>query len=357
MTTEVRKPTDEIAEKKASEGPLVLVAGQCHQGSLEPVTLELLNDARKLSRPLKARVELVLMGSATTLESVKPELSQYVNETVHWLEHDTLDKPTPDAALHVLAEAVRSQQPTVLMVGATTKGREVAPRLAARLGMGYVPHALTLKAARGKLTVTRVSHGGRAHQQAVWPLEQPLVLTMKPGVGEPPAALETPAEPEVVRSTPDVPEGQTRVLEVIPPDPKTQDITEAERIVAGGRGVGSAEGFRVIEALADALHASVGASRVVTDLGWISRERQVGQTGKTVTPELYVAVGISGASHHLAGMKGSEKIVAVNTDPEAPIFSVSHFGTVGDLHEVLPRVTQLIREHSGEQAESEKQSA
>jgi electron transfer flavoprotein alpha subunit len=134
------------------------------------------------------------------------------------------------------------------------------------------------------------------------------------------------------------------VLEVLPPDPRAQDLREAERIVAGGRGVGGSEGFAAVQDLADALHASVGASRVAVDLGWVPYERQVGQTGRTVTPQLYVAAGISGATHHLLGMRGSEKIVAVNTDRRAPIFSVAHFGVVGNLHELLPALARRIRE-------------
>jgi electron transfer flavoprotein alpha subunit len=356
MTERAGGAEDGNSGDKAQE-PLILVQGQGLKGHLEQVTLELLNDARKMARPLKARVELLLMASAESFEAMKPELSEYVSERIHLLEHPDLDTPPVDATVEVLSEAVQRLSPSVLMMGATTRGRETAPRLGARLGMGYMPHCLTIKPQRNKLTVTRVSHGGRAHQQSTWPKDQPVILTMKPGVGEPPTALDQPAELDVVRTHPTMPESKTRVLELIPPDPKTQDIVEAERIVAGGRGVGGPEGFRVVEDLADALGASVGASRVVADLGWISRERQVGQTGKTVTPELYVAVGISGASHHLAGMKGSEKIVAVNTDPEAPIFQVAHFGTIGDLHEVLPRVARLIRERKQQDpsAESEAQ--
>jgi electron transfer flavoprotein alpha subunit len=137
--------------------------------------------------------------------------------------------------------------------------------------------------------------------------------------------------------------GRVRVVERIAPDPRTQDIREAGRVVSGGRGVGSKEGFAVIRELADALGAAVAASRAAVDLGWIEFSRQVGQTGKTVAPKLYVAVGISGASHHLMGMRGSEKIVAVNADKDAPIFAASHFGVVGDLHRVLPPLTRRIR--------------
>jgi electron transfer flavoprotein alpha subunit len=193
--------------------------------------------------------------------------------------------------------------------------------------------------------LTRVSHGGRVHVQSVWAGETPVILTMKPGVGDTPVKEAVPEEFPVERHPMEIQAGRVRVLEQIPPDPKTQDLREATRIVAGGRGVGSGEGFRVIQELADALQASVGASRVAVDLGWMEYARQVGQTGKTVAPALYVAAGISGASHHLVGMRGSEKIVAINADKKAPIFSLSHFGAVGDLHQILPRLTERIRQH------------
>ncbi len=204
--------------------------------------------------------------------------------------------------------------------------------------------------------LTRITHGGRAHQQSAWPLSTPLVVTMRPGVADAPPPRAAPAELTLEHSVMRVEEQRLRVLEALPPDPRTQDLSEAERIVAGGRGVGGPEGFRVIQELADALGASVGASRVAVDRGWIGQERQVGQTGKTVGPRLYVACGISGASHHLAGMRDSERIVAVNTDPKAPIFSVAQFGTVADLHQLLPRVAERIRRQRSREAAADEPS-
>jgi electron transfer flavoprotein alpha subunit len=235
--------------------------------------------------------------------------------------------------------------PLVLFMGATANGRDLAPRLAARKGMGFFPHALTLRPAPAdKLEITRVTHGGGVHTQSSWPLGRPLIVTMKPGVADAGPTNAAAKEPPLIRHTVEIDERalRVRVLEEIPADPRVQDLREAERIVAGGRGVGGKEGFACVEALADALHAAVGASRVAVDLGWIPYERQVGQTGKTVAPRLYVAAGISGASHHLLGMRGSEKIVAINSDKSAPIFSTAHFGAVGDLHRILPALTDRI---------------
>lgn len=337
------------AASRTDDSPLILVVGESHRGHLEDVTFELLGDARRAAESMQGRVELVVTTGAAGTADVLASLGKYLEpgERVHLLEADALESPTPDDMLEVLGPLAAELAPHLVMVGATANGRAVAPRLATRLEIGCVPHCLSIKVSRGKLTLTRISYSGRAHQQSTWPQQRPLVITMKPGVADLPAGRSEPIEPSFRRIQPPVTQGRVRILEHIPPDPKTQDLTESERIVAGGRGVGGPEGFRTIEDFADAVHASVGASRVAVDRGWIEHPRQVGQTGKTVIPELYVACGISGASHHLAGMRGSETIVAVNTDKQAPIFQVAHFGTVGDLHEVLPRAAEHIRAQKG----------
>lgn len=327
---------------------------------MEKVTLELLADARKLAGALKAKVELLLLLPPDAFPSIKQELSFYIrDETIHLLEHPRLKNGGAEASLQALEALGRKIAPSLFLMAATADGRETAPRLAYRLGLGFLPHCLAFRIAHAKggkaLHATRVSHGGRVHQQSIWRLDRPLVITMKPGVA---AAAEKQARPSelvlaeknIKRHTVELPEAsRVSVLEEIPPDPKTQDLTEAERIVSGGRGVGGSDGFRVVRDLAEALNASVGASRVAVDLGWIEYARQVGQTGRSVTPRLYIAVGISGASHHLLGMRSSEKIVAVNTDKEAPIFSVSHIGAACDLHELLPKLTARIRRHRREE--------
>lgn len=335
---------------------LILLLAECHWGRIEKVTFELVGDARKIALAIKGRVEVALLTSPANVPSAFRDLKPCVEEQLHLVEHPLLEDYSTSAYLQVLEVLLARLNPCILMLGATAYGRDLGPRLAARLGMGYLPHCLTIRSgAGGKLEITRVTHGGRVHVQAAWPREAPVILTMKPGVADAPAPRESPADPPVERHTLNIRPGRARVLERLPADPKTQDIREAERVVSGGRGVGGPEGFTVIRHLADALGAAVGASRVAVDLGWIEYARQVGQTGKAVAPRLYIAAGISGASHHLMGMRGSEKIVAVNSDRQAPIFSVSHFGVAGDLHQVLPRLTERIRRHKAEaQASPEK---
>jgi electron transfer flavoprotein alpha subunit len=324
----------------------VTVLAEARRGRLEKVTLELLEDARKIAGFLRGRVEIVLPGSEAAVAGARAELGPYLKgERLHAVVHPLLEHFSTEPYLEALTPVLRGA--AVLMVGATADGRDLAPRLAARLGMGYAPHVLTVGAAPGGLAVTRVTHGGRVGVQTSW--APPVLLTMRPGVGDLPERAARPSA-EVVTRAPELRPGRVRHVKHLPPDPATQDIRDAERVVAGGRGVGSREGFGVVRELADALGASVAASRMAVDLGWAEFPRQVGQTGKTVAPKLYVAVGISGASHHLMGMRGSEKILAVNTDKAAPIFSVSHFGAVGDLHEVLPRLARKIRDHHGNHA-------
>ncbi|HEY3128736.1 MAG TPA: electron transfer flavoprotein subunit alpha/FixB family protein [Acidobacteriota bacterium] len=333
--------------------PLVLVLAECNGGDVEKVTFELLGDARKIATLLNGLVELVLvtspMNSANAFRSLRP----YLRERLHVVEHPRLERYSTSTYLQALESLMKHLNPRIIMLGATANGRDLGPRLAARLSMGYVPHCLTFKGGvEDRLEITRVTYGGRVHVQAVWPAEIPLIVTMKPGVADAPSREGSPAELTVQHHAVELHSDRVRVIQQLPADPKTQDIREAQRIVSGGRGVGGTEGFAVIQELADALNAAVGASRVVVDLGWIEYARQVGQTGKTVAPKLYMAVGISGASHHLMGMRSSERIVAVNIDKQAPIFSLSHLGVVGDLHQVLPRLTELIRKHKAEAKKS-----
>jgi electron transfer flavoprotein alpha subunit len=327
----------------------VWVLAECALGHVQKVTFELLGDARKLAALRKTPVETVLLCDPGQTARLVEELRPYEPGRVHALEHPALSSYTTDAFLLVLEPLIRAASPALVFAPATANGRDLAPRLAARAGMGFFPNCLTLRPAGGdRLEITRVTHGGGVHVQSAWLAEvpgPPLLVTMKPGVADaaPPNAAAPP--PEIARHAQAIPEDRirVRVLEHVPADPRVQDLREAERIVSGGRGVGGPEGFAVIQDLADALHAAVGASRVAVDLGWAPYERQVGQTGKTVAPQLYVAAGISGASHHLMGMRGSEKIVAINSDRKAPIFSVAHFGVVGDLRELLPALARRIR--------------
>jgi electron transfer flavoprotein alpha subunit len=324
--------------------PLVLALAETSWGKLERVSLELLSDARKLASALKGRVEVVLLCSKEQTTSLLGDLDGIVRESVHLVEDDGFAEFSAELYLSGLVQVLEQLHPQLLFMAATANGRGLGPRLAARLGCAYFPHCLLVKAGTGgKLEVTRVTHGGRAHVLADWPAGEPAILTMRPGVADVAVADKAPrAELSISRYAVSLLPGKVKVRRRIPADPMTLDIRDAERLVSGGRGVGGKQAFDVLRSLADALGASLAASRAAVDLGWVEYERQVGQTGKVVTPRLYLAAGISGASHHLMGMRDSEKIVAVNVDRKAPIFSVAHFGVLGDLHTVLPRLTERI---------------
>jgi electron transfer flavoprotein alpha subunit len=324
--------------------PLVLVLAETSWGKLERVSLELLSDARKLASALKGRVEVVLLCSKEQTTALLSDLDGIVRESVHLVEDDGFAEFSAELYLSGLVQVLEQLHPQLLFMAATANGRGLGPRLAARLGCAYFPHCLLVKAVTGgKLEVTRVTHGGRAHVLADWPAGEPAILTMRPGVADVAVADKAPrTELSISRYAVSLAPGKVKVRRRIPADPMTLDIRDAERLVSGGRGVGGKQAFDVLRSLADALGASLAASRAAVDLGWVEYERQVGQTGKVVTPRLYLAAGISGASHHLMGMRDSEKIVAVNVDRKAPIFSVAHFGVLGDLHTVLPRLTERI---------------
>jgi electron transfer flavoprotein alpha subunit len=324
--------------------PLILVVSETPWEKLERVTFELLADARKLANAIKGRVELILLCSPTHSQALLSELSSRVHEPIHLMEHPDFAEYSTEQYVNALSGLLESLEPKIVFLAATANGRDLGPRLAARRKCAYFPHCLTLKASSDqKLEITRVTHGGRVHVQAAWPIAETAILTMKPGVADPVAADKSPqTAPAVKRHDVSMVRKRVRVRKRIPADPKTLDIREAERLVSGGRGVGGKQGFDVLRALADALGASLAASRAAVDLGWVEYDRQVGQTGKAVSPKLYLAAGISGASHHLMGMKESEKIVAVNLDKQAPIFSAAHFGVLGDLHLVLPKLTDKI---------------
>lgn len=324
--------------------PLIAVLAETRWGKLERLTYELLSDARKLAGSLRGKVEIILLGSADTVPPLLNELRPNVSETIHLLEANALKDFSTEAYVTALCGVLNSIQPAVLFLGATANGRDFAPRLAARTRSAYFPHCLSVKALTGKsLEITRVTHGGRAHVLATRPLDVPVILTMKSGVADIIASpKKASADPAIHKHSVKVSMPTTRVKVRISADPATQDIRDAERLISGGRGLGSKEGFALIRDLAGALGAAVAASRAAVDLGWIEPARQVGQTGKSVAPRLYLAAGISGASHHLMGMRDSQKIIALNIDRQAPIFSVAHLGVVGDLHQVLPQLTQKI---------------
>jgi len=316
-------------------------------GKAHSVSWELLGQARRLAGPLGAAVTAVVLGAG--VEALAQQAIAYGADTVYLADDPTLAafRLEPYAAL--LGKLVREHKPEILLLGATTRGRDLSAAVAADLETGVAADCtgLSLELGPRLLQQVRPIYGGNVLAIVTTAQQRPQIASVRPRVFELPAA--DPARTgQVVRVAAVLPEAEipTRVLEVVSEEGGV-NLTEAKVIVSGGRGVGSAEGFKPLQELADLLGGAVGASRSAVDQGWISYPHQVGQTGVTVRPDLYIACGISGAIQHAAGMRGSRYIVAINKDPEAPIFGFADYGVVGDLKVIVPALTRALREKMG----------
>ena len=245
-----------------------------------------------------------------------------------------------EGCVAAVAKAVEAVKPAAVLFAGSSLGRDLAPRVAAKLGVGLASDCTHLTAEGGALTATRPVYAGKALQNVRFP-RTPALATLRPKVFAPVTGAGRAGTVQPLEVA--VPGSRAKLREVVAQAGATADLTEAEVVVSGGRGLRGPENFKLVEDLAAALGASVGASRAVVDAGWRPHSDQVGQTGKTVSPKLYVAVGISGAIQHLAGMSSSRCIVAINKDPEAPIFKVADYGVVGDLFEIVPALTEAVR--------------
>lgn len=320
----------------------VLVVAEHRDGDLKKVTLEMLGEGSRIAAELGSVVEAALLGAGVS--DLADHLAHYGAARVYVADDPSLEKYSSEGYAAVLARLIQKAEPAVVLLAATTQGQDLASRLAARLGLGLASDCTAFRVvADGRLLITRPVYGGRAIA-AVREKTNPQMATVRPNVM-------APLEPDPSRTAPveklavETGDFRARVIDLVQKSGRQQvGLAEAEIIVSGGRGLQGPENFRLLEELADVLGAAVGASRAAVDAGWIDHSHQVGQTGKTVTPSLYIACGISGATQHLAGMKTARYIVAINKDPEAPIFRVADYGIVGDLFEVVPLLTEAFRE-------------
>jgi electron transfer flavoprotein alpha subunit len=313
-------------------------------GSWTPLTLELLGDASTLAKRWNGRVGAWVLSGPNGTRADLAELAAHGCDVVCHLKHDRLASWSSEVVAAAMGQTL-SPGCRVILLPADARGEEVAALLAERLETAWVPDALTLSVTRSAaLEVTAVLPGSKLSRVFRSDGEHPAVVTMRAGVPE--ARREEKPHPLEVREVSvdlsHVPP-LTEVERFLPADPRTLDISLAQRIVSAGRGSGGPEGVQLVASLAEALGASLGASRLVVDLGWAPPERQVGQTGKTVRPDLYVACGISGASHHLAGMRDSKHIIAINPDASAPIHEIAHLSLHGDLHALIPAIQAALR--------------
>lgn len=313
-------------------------------GSARNVGLELLNPGRELAQKQGGEVVAVIIGGHT--EEAEKAAAAYGAQKLLVVNGSEYAHYNTDAYTNAMEYLIKKYGPTTLLIGATSYGRDLGPRLSCRLKSGLTADctSLAINEESGIMEWTRPAFGGNLMATIICPDGRPQIGTIRPGVFKKAAPVH--AAPQIIREDYHVPADQirTRLLERIEEAvSEIVDLEGAEIIVSGGRGVGGSEGFSVLKELADALGGTVGASRAAVDSGWISYAHQVGQTGKTVAPKLYIACGISGAIQHLAGMSGSDYILAINKDEEAPIFEVANYGIVGDLFEVIPAMTAEVK--------------
>ncbi len=322
----------------------VLVLVDHEGGTVKKVTTELLTLARRLGEP-----SAVLVGAG--FDAARDRLAEFGAAKVYVVEPDG-SGGFADFVVAPLAEALAAAvqaaggAPAAVLVPSTPEGKEAAGRLAVRLGSGLVTDAVDVSTDGSGPVATQSVFGGSSVVQSRVTRGVP-VITVRPNSTAPEPAPAAAERTDVAVTLSDAARGARVTGRTAAERTGRPELSEASIVVSGGRGVGSPEGFGPVEALADALGAAVGASRAATDAGWYPHQFQVGQTGKTVSPQLYIANGISGAIQHRAGMQTSKTIVVVNKDPEAPIFEIADFGVVGDLHTVLPQATEEIRKRKG----------
>jgi len=322
----------------------VWVFAEQKNGKVEPVTYELLNKARELADKLGEKVSAVLIGDGVRNEA--EELIFRGADRVYLIEDSSLKNFVDDAYTSIISRLVLEEKPEIFIFGATTIGRALAPRIAARIKTGLTADCTGLDVDKDKriLLQTRPAFGGNIMATINTPDKRPQMATVRHKVFKE-SDRDTSRKGEIIEKKypQEVYTSKMEILEFIPDLTQTVNIADADIIVSGGRGVGGPEGFKVIQELADVLGGAVGASRAAVDSGWIPYSHQVGQTGKTVCPKLYIACGISGQIQHLVGMQSSKIIVAINKDPNAPIFKVANYGIVGDLFEVIPLLVKELK--------------
>lgn len=316
----------------------VWVFAEQREGELQKVSLELLGEGRRVADKLGVKLTALLLGN--NVEGLANTLAEHGADEILVAEDKNLQHYTTDAYTKVICDLVNERKPGILFVGATFIGRDLGPRIAARLSTGLTADctSIDVEVEDGALLATRPAFGGNLMATIACPEHRPQMATVRPGVFEKVTTDPSKAKIEKVEVKLSDADVRTKVVETVKTAKDIIDISEAKIIVAGGRGVGSKENFALLKELADVLGGVVAGSRAAVEKGWIENAYQVGQTGKTVKPSIYIACGISGAIQHVAGMQDSDMIIAINKDETAPIFQVADYGIVGDLNKVLPEL-------------------
>lgn len=333
----------------------VFVFAQQVDNKLNGIALELVGKGKDLAKDLGTEVTAVLIGS--DVMSLTKELAEYGADRIIVVDDPELKEYRTEPYAHALAEVIKKYKPEIMLVGATAIGRDLGPRVSARIHTGLTADCTQLEIGdfpinpipgreqlHNQLLMTRPAFGGNTIATIACPNFRPQMATVRPGVMQKAERVEG-AQAVIEEFNPGfVPNNKyVEILDIVKAVSDVEDIMDAKILVSGGRGVGSAENFKLLDDLAEALGGTVSCSRAVVDAGWKSKDLQVGQTGKTVRPHVYFAIGISGAIQHLAGMEESDIIIAINKDETAPIFDVADYGIVGDLNKIVPALTEKLR--------------
>lgn len=340
---EVERVVDSMAHKVDDyEGVWVFI--EQRDGKVANVSYEILSEGRKLANELGTYVGAVIMGH--NIGDILKHVFAYGADRAYISDSEVLKNYRTDSYTNVIVEMINEYKPEILLFGATNNGRDFAARIAVRIKTGLTADCTGLKIDKEKrlLEQTRPAFGGNIMATILCPTRRPQMATVRPNV--------------MKRSVPDYSKFgdiimvqcntkeediRSKVINIIESTSKTVNLVDADIIISGGRGLGGPDGFKLIEEFALTLNGAMGASRATVDAGWIPHSYQVGQTGKTVAPKLYIACGISGAIQHLAGMQTSDTIIAINKDPEAPIFNIATYGIVGDLYEIIPVMVEEFK--------------
>ena len=314
------------------------------EGEIRKITYEIVSEGRRLADALGQELTVILLGS--NIKEKAAELGQYGADRVVVGDDPRLEPYTTDAYVSVISQLVKTDDPQILILGASVQGKDLIGRLAARLDVAMAQDCTIFAIEDGNLVATRPIYAGKAYAKVTFENSVPQMASARPkvmAISEPDPSRSA----EVVDASFTLEDGdlKTKVVEVAKDESGKIDLTEADKIVSGGRGMKGPENYNILEELADLIGASVGASRAAVDAGWRPHTDQVGQTGKVVSPNLYIACGISGAIQHLAGMGTSKVIVAINKDEDAPIFQKADYGVVGDLFDVVPALTEEVKKY------------
>lgn len=357
--------TQEIKEVDLSEYKDLWVFAEQRNGKMLNVALELIGEGHRLARAISEDTKVCALLVGNGIEHLVKECYSYGADKVYLIQDERLENYTTDGYTKVIVDASKEYKPEIVLYGATHIGRDLAPRVAARLDTGLTADCTRLDVdintyidyAKNNTTLdtssldpndtskglkqTRPAFGGNLMATIICPRTRPQMSTVRPGVMQKMEAKEN-ATGELVEIKPIISDEdiRTKILEIVKSSKEMVSLTDAEIICSGGRGLGEACGFDLIAEFADKVGGVVGSSRAAVDSGWIDHANQVGQTGTTVKPTIYFACGISGAIQHLAGMQTSDTIIAINKDPDAPIFEVADYGIVGDLYKIIPQIMQ-----------------